>query len=88
MTIGARIACLSSFYKFLIRMDIVASNPCDALERPRIEPSPPSGLSAEEIRRLLDAVLDTSESTRREIRGRVKAQAKAVVETGPMKTAS
>jgi len=30
VTIGARLACLSSFYRFLIRMDIVSSNPCDA----------------------------------------------------------
>ena len=35
ITIGARIACLSSFYRFLIRMKVVAANPCDALERPR-----------------------------------------------------
>jgi site-specific recombinase XerC len=34
ITIGARLACLSSFYRFLIRMKVVASNPCDALERP------------------------------------------------------
>ena len=27
-TIGARITCLSSFYRFLIRMDIAQSNPC------------------------------------------------------------
>ena len=59
VTIGARMACLSSFYKFLIRMEIVASNPCDALERPRISVSPPKGLSAEEIRRLLDAIPET-----------------------------
>ena len=36
VTVGARIACLSSFYRFLIRMEIVAANPCDALERPKI----------------------------------------------------
>jgi len=35
VTIGARMACLSSFYRFLIRMDIVQRNPCDKLERPR-----------------------------------------------------
>src|SRR5262245_5614396 len=29
ITIGARIACLSSFYRFLIRMQVVAANPCD-----------------------------------------------------------
>ena len=28
-TVGARIACLSSFYRFLIRMGLVVSNPCD-----------------------------------------------------------
>ena len=28
VTIGARIACLSSFYRFLIRMGLVTANPC------------------------------------------------------------
>lgn len=58
-TIGARIACLSSFYRFLIRMGLVASNPCDAVERPRAQPAPARGLSAEEVRRLLAVVPDT-----------------------------
>ncbi len=30
-TVGARIACLSSYYRFLIRMNVAAANPCDAL---------------------------------------------------------
>jgi site-specific recombinase XerD len=64
ITIGARMACLSSFYKFLIRMEIVAANPCDALERPRVQPSPPRGLSAEEIRRLLAAIPETKSGLR------------------------
>src|SRR5450759_5720910 len=34
-TIGARIACLSSFYRFTIRLGLLTANPCDALERPR-----------------------------------------------------
>src|SRR5665647_2396411 len=34
-TVGARIACLSSYFRFLIRMGIATANPCDALERPR-----------------------------------------------------
>src|SRR5450759_1292372 len=34
-TVGARIACLSSFYRFLIRMGQLVSNPCNAVERPR-----------------------------------------------------
>jgi len=64
VTIGARIACVSSFFRFLIRMDVVLSNPCDVLERPKINPSPPRGLSAEEVRRLLEAVPETKSGLR------------------------
>ena len=59
VTIGARMACLSSFYRFLIRMDIVGTNPCDRLERPRTSTPPARGLSAEEVRRLLAVLPDT-----------------------------
>lgn len=58
-TVGARIACLSSFYRFAIRMGLVVSNPCDALERPRTVPSVARGYSADEVRRLLAIVPDT-----------------------------
>jgi integrase/recombinase XerC len=58
-TVGARIACLSSYYRFLIRMNVANSNPCDALERPRSVPSIARGLSADEVRRLLAVVPDT-----------------------------
>jgi site-specific recombinase XerC len=50
VTIGARMACLSSFFRFLIRMDILQRNPCDRLERPRTAAPPARGLSAEEVR--------------------------------------
>jgi site-specific recombinase XerD len=63
-TIGARIACLSSYYRFLIRMGFVAANPCDAVQRPRTEPAPARGLSAEEVRRLLAVVPDTVDGRR------------------------
>jgi len=56
VTIGARMACLSSFFRFLIRMDIVRTNPCDKLERPRTCTPPARGLSAEEVRKLLAIV--------------------------------
>ncbi len=59
ITIGARIACLSSFYRFLIRMDIVQSNPCDKLQRPQVSPGPPRGLSADQVHQLLAAVPDS-----------------------------
>lgn len=59
VTIGARIACVSSFFRFLIRMGMVAANPADALERPKITPAPPRGLSADDVRRLLAVIPDT-----------------------------
>ena len=43
ITIGARLACLSSFYRFLIRMGLLQSNPCEAIERPKTFASPPRG---------------------------------------------
>ncbi len=58
-TIGARIACLSSYYRFLIRMNVTTANPCDALERPRTVQSVARGLTADEVRRLLAVVPDT-----------------------------
>jgi integrase/recombinase XerC len=58
-TIGARIACLSSYFRFLVRMGLLTANPCDALQRPRTNPAPARGLSAEDIRRLLAVVPDT-----------------------------
>ncbi len=59
-TIAARIACLSSYFRFLIRMGLTAANPCDAVERPRTIIAPARGLSAEEVRRLLAVVPDTA----------------------------
>ena len=53
ITIGARIACVSSFFKFLIRMEQLDRNPCDALERPKTPQSTPRGLTTEEVQRLL-----------------------------------
>ncbi|MGA2514476.1 MAG: tyrosine-type recombinase/integrase [Candidatus Limnocylindrales bacterium] len=58
-TVGARIACLSSYFRFLIRMGLVISNPTDAVERPRAIQSVARGYSADEIRRLLSVVPDT-----------------------------
>jgi site-specific recombinase XerC len=56
ITIGARLACVSSFYRFLIRMKVVSSNPCDPLERPKALPGTPRGLTAGRIKQLLDVV--------------------------------
>src|SRR3989442_2678250 len=59
ITIGARLSCVSSFYRFLMRMGIVAVNPFDQLERPRVSPTPSRGLSAEELKRLLSVIPET-----------------------------
>ena len=64
VTIGARMACLSSFFRFLIRMDIVGTNPCDRLERPRTSTPPARGLSAEEVRKLLAIIPGTPQGLR------------------------
>ena len=64
VTIGARIACLSSYFRFLIRMGLVKSNPCDLVERPRTSPSPARGFSADEVRKLLEVVPDTLQGRR------------------------
>jgi site-specific recombinase XerD len=56
ITIGARLAALSSFYRFLIRMQIVASNPCDAIERPKVPESRPRGISGDGVKQLLAVV--------------------------------
>ena len=58
-TVGARIACLSSFYRFCIRLGLLTGNPCDALQRPRTVPSPARGYAADEVRRILAVVPDT-----------------------------
>jgi integrase/recombinase XerC len=58
-TVGARIACLSSFYRFTIRMGLLTANPCDAIERPRTVQSVARGLGADEVRRLLAVLPDT-----------------------------
>lgn len=64
VTVGARVACLSSFFRFLIRMSLVTANPCDALERPRAVPSTPRGLSADAIQRLLAVIPETPSGLR------------------------
>jgi site-specific recombinase XerD len=64
ITIGARIACISSFFRFLIRMDIVQSNPCDKLQRPQISPSTPRGLSGDQVHQLLAVVPNSPKGLR------------------------
>ena len=64
VTVGARLSCISSFFKFLIRMDVVKANPCDPVERPKPRPGAPSGLSASQMQRLLQVIPDTLKGRR------------------------
>jgi site-specific recombinase XerD len=59
-TVNARIACLSSYYRFLMRMELVRANPCERLERPRPRQATARGLAADQVRRLLACIPDTA----------------------------
>jgi site-specific recombinase XerC len=59
VTIGARIACLRSYFRFLIRMRLVTSNPGDLVQRPRQNTAPARHYSVDEIRRIFEVVPDT-----------------------------
>jgi len=62
-SINARIACLSSYYRFLVRREMVTSNPCERLERPHPNQAVARGLSAEQIRRLLACIPESRRPT-------------------------
>ena len=64
VTVGARLSCISSFFKFLIRLDLLKGNPCDPVERPKPRPSAPSGLSAAQVQQLLQVIPDTVKGRR------------------------
>ena len=64
VTVGARLACISSFFKFLIRLELLNSNPCDPVDRPKPRPSAPRGLSASQVQRLLGVIPDTVKGRR------------------------
>jgi site-specific recombinase XerD len=58
LTVGSRIAAISSLYRFLIRLDLLTSNPCERLERPKHGPAPARGLSGEDVKKLLSVIPD------------------------------
>lgn len=63
-TISARIAALSSFYRFLIRMDLASVNPCDKVDRPKASSPTPRGLSGADVQRLLSVIPETAPGLR------------------------
>lgn len=58
-TIRLRLAAISSFYAFIVRMGLLNHNPVERVQRPRVEPPPARGLDQTEVRRLMRAVPNT-----------------------------
>jgi integrase/recombinase XerD len=58
-TASLRLAVVYGFYEFSQRMGLATSNPATAVQRPRVVPPPPRGLTTEEVRRLLGAIPDS-----------------------------
>jgi len=84
VTIGARFARLSNDFRFLNRMGLVASNPCDMVERPRQSPVPARGYSADDVKQILDVVPDTLIGRRDRAIGRTFEDCgKELATTGP-----
>src|SRR5712692_1564012 len=52
-TVIVRLAALAGFFDFARRMDLVTTNPAEAVKRPRNSQPTPRGLTAAELRRLL-----------------------------------
>ena len=55
-TINVRIAAVSAFFDFCCRMGILRTNPANGVRRPQARPPVPRGLTAAEVRRLLDVL--------------------------------
>ncbi|WP_457626311.1 tyrosine-type recombinase/integrase [Persephonella sp.] len=52
-TIARKLACLNSFFEYLIDLEIISSSPITRSHRPKISQKIPSSLSHEEIKRVL-----------------------------------
>jgi site-specific recombinase XerD len=58
-TVAMRLNAVKGFYDFARRMGVVTVNPAGDVKRPKAERPTPRGLSADELRRLLAAILPT-----------------------------
>ncbi|MBL7106220.1 MAG: tyrosine recombinase XerC [Phycisphaerae bacterium] len=55
-TIARKLATLRSFYKFLVKRNIVTSNPVAPVRTPKLDKKLPKFLEYEEVKRLLDSI--------------------------------
>ncbi|MCX7926728.1 MAG: tyrosine recombinase XerC [Candidatus Omnitrophica bacterium] len=60
-TICRHLSCLRSFFKFLVREGLLASNPIASVASPKIERRLPKFLTEEEMFRLLEAIIPKDE---------------------------
>jgi integrase/recombinase XerC len=54
-TMARKVSAVRSFCRFLVRQDLIATNPCDGIGAPRTPRTNPRFLSLEEVTALLDA---------------------------------
>jgi tyrosine recombinase XerC len=71
-TISRKLACLRSFFKFLVRENLLSANPASAVATPKREKRLPVFLDVEEVTRLLDAAGGDAPAAKRD---------KAILET-------
>ncbi len=62
-TIARKLACINSFYDYLIDLELVSSSPITKSHRPKISQKIPSSLSNEEVQKILNAAETLQEKT-------------------------
>ncbi len=62
-TIARKLACINSFYDYLIDLELVSASPITKSHRPKISQKIPSSLSNEEVQKILNAADTLQEKT-------------------------
>ncbi len=62
-TIARKLACINSFYDYLIDLELVSASPITKSHRPKISQKIPSSLSNEEVQKILNAAETLQEKT-------------------------
>ncbi|WP_457624174.1 tyrosine-type recombinase/integrase [Persephonella sp.] len=60
-TIARKLACINSFFEYLIDLEVVSSSPITRSHRPKVSQKIPSALSHEEIKKVLNATKTLTE---------------------------
>jgi len=65
-TVARKMACLRTFYAFLLTKNVVQSNPAELLQSPRLPHRLPKALATDELQRLLDSVDESTPGGQRD----------------------